>query len=386
MSFNSNMVTLINDSAPSTGDKTSEVEFARGIRCVTPNVDKECVNKRKVLSRPDIPTSSMIKLSSVHNKIKPYLSPQARQASKPADVQHQEPQNCTHTIIPQTNSNSLAASRLDRLAQNSKTNSIGKFIGRIFAHAMIDSISDESFNITGINNKLLKSLAEYAILGEIDSQAKGRDDYYQSLSKNRRFVYRKVYQYIKSSLSQPSNSNEPINGWKSKKLHEVTAGIKNSILDQPEIKNVRFKEMVSSQFNKKADTFVEKSSSKIDEDYTKSKRHKLGYAITAGFISVLRVRTPGALANIERVNKVFDTCDPVIDVYDAMTTAQQTVTPAKLNTAFTNSFGNPLDGITETLSTTAKAVSDATNEVSFNKFLTAINNYWFSDQEGGKAK
>ncbi|NOH71980.1 hypothetical protein F0225_11620 [Vibrio pectenicida] len=378
MSFNY-MVTPIKDLAPSTGstgDKTSKAEFARSISCVTQNVDKERVNKRNVLSRPDIPT-----------KIKPCLSPQDRQATKSVHVQHQELKSYTHTLpVPQTNSNSLAASRLDRLAQNSKTNSIGKFIGRIFAHAMIDSISDESFNITGINNKLLKSLAEYAILGEIDSQAKGRDDYYQSLSKNKRFVYRKVYQYIKSSLSQPSNSNEPIKGWKSKKLHKVTAGIKNSILDQPEIKNVRFKEMVSSQFNKKADTFVEKSSSKIDEDYTKSKRHKLGYAITAGFISVLRVRTPGALANIERVNKVFDTCDPVIDVYDAMTTAQQTVTPAKLNTAFTNSFGNPLDGITETLSTTAKAVSDATNEVSFNKFLTAINNYWFSDQEGGKAK
>ena len=109
----------------------------------------------------------------------------------------------------------------------------------------------------------------------------------------------------------------------------MTAGIKNSILDQPELKNVHLKEMVSSKFNQSADAFVANSSLFIDKDYGKSKRHKLGYAITAGFIAVLRERTPSVVQRVNLANQVFD-------VGDAMTTAHSTVTLTKLHQALTN--------------------------------------------------
>ena len=91
------------------------------------------------------------------------------------------------------------------------------------------------------------------------------------------------------------------------------------------------------------------------------KRHKLGYAITAGFIAVLRERTPGVVQRVNLANQVFN-------VGDAMTTAQSTVTLTKLHQALTNSFGDQVDGITTTLSSATKAVSDATSEITFEKF------------------
>ncbi|GLT20048.1 hypothetical protein GCM10007938_38310 [Vibrio zhanjiangensis] len=181
-------------------------------------------------------------------------------------------------------------------------------------------------------------------------------------------------------MSQTPSSDEPIKGWKSKRLHKVTAGIKNSILDQPELNNIHLKEIVSSKFNQKADSFVKNSSSHIDKDFGKSKRHKLGYAITAGSIAVLRERAPGAIQRVSPVNTICDLGVAVTDIPDAITTVKDTVTLAKLNDAFTHSFGDQVDGIANTLSATTKAVSDATSDVTFEKFSTAFKNFFWGNQ------
>ncbi|CAM3817462.1 hypothetical protein VIAQ111709_14090 [Vibrio aquimaris] len=350
-------------SVSSLGDNASATDFARSVRRVNQDqINKDHIAKRKVFSRQSMKSSSTIKLRPSHKNKRP--------ATHLHQSHHIGRNNPSAASALQSQNSVLATSRLDLLAQHSKTNSIGEFIGRIAAHAVIDSIGDESLNITGINNKLLKPLIELALLGKIDSQPRNKDEFYQKLSKRKRFVYRKTYRKIKTCLSQPPSSDQPIKGWKSKRLHKVTSGIKNSILDQPELKNVHLKEMVSSKFNQSADTFVANSSLFIDKDYGKSKRHKLGYAITAGFIAVLRERTPGVVQRVNLANQVFD-------VGDAMTTAQSTVTLTKLNQALTNSFGDQVDGIAKTLSSTTKAVSDATSEVTFEKFSKAFTNFFW---------
>lgn len=369
--------------SPINDDHDIKAKFAGSVRRVTQqDVNKEHLAKRRVFSRQDIQPTSTIKLQPRSTNLIRSTCPKDGSSvmSHPNQQRPDNPNNAHFRTENQLQGESLATSRLDLLAQNSKTNRIGEFIGRIFAHAVIDSINDESLNITGIDNKLLKTLAEYALVGKINPLPGSKDGFYQSLSRRKRFVYRKTYQKIKTCLSQTPSSDEPIKGWKSKRLHKVTAGIKNSILDQPELNNIHLKEIVSSKFNQKADSFVKNSSSHIDKDFGKSKRHKLGYAITAGFIAVLRERAPGAIQRVSLVNTICDLGVAVTDIPDAITTVKDTVTLAKLNDAFTHSFGDQVDGIANMLSATTKAVSDATSDVTFEKFSTAFKNFFWGNQ------
>ena len=177
-------------SVSSLGDNASETDFADSVRRVNQDqINKDHIVKRKVFSRQGMKPSSTIKLRPPHKN------------KRPATHLHQSHHTCRNSppaaSARQSQNSILATSRLDLLAQHSKTNSIGEFIGRIVAHAVIDSIGDESLNITGINNKLLKPLIEFALLGKIDSQPRNKDEFYQKLSKRQRFVYRKRIEKLK---------------------------------------------------------------------------------------------------------------------------------------------------------------------------------------------
>ncbi len=352
-----------------TDEKSSEVKLADSISRIEQDVDDKRLStlntKRDLFSCLGMKTSPQIALAPPANRLQNVQSqPQQSNINNQANIQ----------CYPSDTNISFASARLDQRAQRSKIHSLGTVIGRILAHAALDSICEGKLNITGIDNQQLKPLVEYLVWGNISLTHKGKDQFYRSLSKEKRFVYRKAYQIVKISISQSANPNEPVKGWMSKRLHKLTAGIKHSMLDQPELQNGHFRDQLSSIINKQADTYVADSSAHIDKSYANSRRQKLGYAITSGFISVVRERAPGTVQRINLINFLFDT-------RDAMINTKNMVTTSKFNDVFTTYFGKKVNGITKNVNDTKKAIRHASNDVSLNKLLIAFKNYWFGNQK-----
>ncbi|MBU2896217.1 hypothetical protein [Vibrio hepatarius] len=260
-----------------------------------------------------------------------------------------------------------AAVRLEKLMLNTKTNKLGEYIGRIMAHAVLDSINNGNLNITGIENKTIQPFANRLILGEISESNTGKDDFYHSLTREKRFVYRKIYHKVKEIISQEPKTDKPIKSrFLKPTLHKAAAGVKYSILDQPEVRNTYLKNRIGSLINKKADLFVEKASAHINSDNSNSSRQQLGYSSAAGFISVLRERAPGVSLRLNLINNGFDTLD-------ALGTAYNNLTAPKLSNAFTSYFGQ-----TEIADITT-SIYNAAGEESLNMLIAIFNKYWLDE-------